>query len=96
MKFQTLDVPNCNENYLDIYDGSNDVGSTLLARLCGGKATSGKTVMSTMNTLYIVLKSGNNSAWSNSTMENVGKRLRFHAEYKAFQFGKRIIINISY
>lgn len=88
MKFQTLDVPNCKENYLDIYDGSsnNTNGSTLLARFCGENATVGTTVTSITNALYIVLKSGNNSAWS--------KRLGFHAEYKAFQLGNQIVLSI--
>ena len=87
MKFQTLDVPNCKENYLDIYDGSsnNTNGSTLLARFCGKNATAGTTVASIKNALYIVLKSGNNS-------ESL-KSLGFHAEYKDFQLG---IIKLCY
>ena len=79
-----MTIPNCKENHLDVYDGSSNNGSTLIARFCAENATSEKTVTSTMNALYIVLKSGNNSVQSE---ENIPTNLGFYAEYKAFQLG---------
>jgi hypothetical protein len=84
LKFQTLHVSNCKENYLDIYDGDSAEGSALLARFCGENATSGVKVMSKTNYLHITFKSGDNSE---ENTEDLSKRLRFHAEYEGFQTG---------
>lgn len=57
----------------------------LLAKFCGENATSGATVLSTANNLYITLKSGSNSK---EDIEDVSiKRLQFRAEYQSFQTG---------
>ena len=93
LKFQTLQVPSCEENYLDIYDGGSAKGSKLLARFCGGNATTGANVISTTNYLHIVLKSGNNSA---KNSEDLSKRLRFHAEYEDFKAGTDILLTKFY
>ena len=84
LKFPYLDVPNCEVNSLDVYDGDSANTSTLLAKFCGDNATSEATMMSTANNLYIALKSGNN--FEDGT-EDVSKRLRFRAEYKSMQTG---------
>lgn len=84
LKLQTINIPNCEENYLDIYDGRHDNASTLLARFCGKNATSGAKVTSKMNNLYIVLKSGNNYARNSG---DLSKSLGFYAEYEAFEQG---------
>ena len=82
LKFQTLHVPNCEENYLDVYDGNK--GSTLLARFCGENATSGAKVKSMTNYLYIIFKSGNNM---DESTDDLPTSLRFHAEYEVLQEG---------
>ena len=84
LSFLTLNIPNCKENYLEIYDGSKDDGSTLLAKFCDENAASGAQVVSKANSLYIVLKSGNNSA---RNTEELSKGLGFYAKYEAFQQG---------
>ena len=88
LSFQTLNVPNCKKNHLDIYDGSGNNGSTLLARLCGKNATSRTSVVSTMNKLYIVLKSGDNRV---RNREDSSNKFGFYAEYEAIKIG---IVNI--
>ena len=84
LSFLTLNIPSCEENYLEIYDGSSDNTSTLLAKFCDENATSGARVVSEVNSLYIVLKSGNNSA---RNTEDSSKGLEFYAKYEAFQQG---------
>ena len=85
LSFLTLNISSCEENYLEIYDGSsNNNGLTLLAKFCDENATSGARVVSKANSLYIVLKSGNNSA---RNTENSSKGLEFYAKYDAFQQG---------
>ena len=84
LKFQTLEVPNCKENSLDIYDGDSTKRSTLLARFCGKNATSGANVISTTNNLHIVFKSGKN--FDKNTKDR-SKRLQFHAEYTSLEAG---------
>ena len=60
LNFTSIHVPNCQENYIEIYDGENET-FPLLARYCGLNATEGNKVESTGNNVYMVLKSGNNS-----------------------------------
>ena len=84
LKFLNLNIPNCKENYLDVYDGSSKNRSTLLVRFCGENATADAKVISKVNHLYIVLKSGNNSARHS---EDSVKSLEFYAEYEAFLEG---------
>ena len=73
LSFTLIRVPDCQENYIDIHDGSNET-FPLLARYCGFNATKGNKVKSTGNNLYVVLKSGNNSL-------NPGIQLKFNAKY---------------
>ena len=82
LKFQTLQVPNCKENSLDIFDGDSSEGSTLLARFCGKNATSGANVISTTSNLYIVFKSGKRF---DKDTKDWSKRLQFHAEYSSLE-----------
>ena len=84
LKFINLDIPNCRENYLDVYDGSGANEPTLLARFCGENATTDAKVISKGNYMHIVLKSGNNSA---KYTEDSIKSLEFYAEYEAFLQG---------
>ncbi|XP_028403639.1 uncharacterized protein LOC114526281 [Dendronephthya gigantea] len=80
LKFQTIHVPDCNNNYLDIYDGQTANGSALLSRFCGENATSGTTLISITSQLYIVFKSGNNTV---SGEKNSQKALGFYAVYES-------------
>ena len=73
LDFTHLSVPDCEENFVKIYDGVNDA-APILATYCGLNASSRRTVMSTSNNVFVVLKSGNNSK-SPDTL------LRFQAEY---------------
>ena len=87
LKFPYLYVSDCEENSLDVYDGDSANTSKLLANFCGDNATSGATVLSTANNLYITLKSGSNSK-AKEDIEDVSiKRLQFRAEYNSFQTG---------
>lgn len=71
LEFATLNISDCSENQLDIYDGI-DSNSPMLASYCGGNATSGNTLRSTGNVVYVALKSGRS-----------GKPLGFQAQYEA-------------
>ena len=77
LKFVSLGIPNCEKNYIDIFDGGND-RATLLARYCGWNSTLGKTLLTTGNKVFVVLKSGNNSG-------NPTNYLGFHARYEAVE-----------
>ncbi|XP_028403903.1 uncharacterized protein LOC114526488 [Dendronephthya gigantea] len=82
LRFPTLHVPDCNNNYLDIYDGMDQAnGSARLLRYCGENATSGTRLTSKTNQLFITFKSGNNTV---SSETDSSKALGFYAEYKAF------------
>ncbi|XP_046841756.1 uncharacterized protein LOC124435755 isoform X2 [Xenia sp. Carnegie-2017] len=74
LEFLTLHIPNCHENYLDIYEGNNTLVQAV--RFCGANATSGVKYESATNHLIIFLQSGNNSAFGNT--------LKFHAKYETF------------
>ena len=73
LNFVNLSVPNCNENFVKIYDGVNDT-ARLLKTYCGSNATSGNTIVSSTNNLFVVLKSG---TYSKDTRIVVG----FDAKY---------------
>jgi hypothetical protein len=72
LKFTTLNIPDCSENQLEVYDGFDNTGS-LLAAYCAENATSGNTVRSTGNNMYVMFKSGNDNSGS----------LQFQARYEA-------------
>ena len=72
LKFTTLNIPDCSENQLEVYDGVDNTGS-LLAVYCAKNATSGNTVRSTGNNMYVMFKSGNDNSGS----------LQFQAQYEA-------------
>ena len=91
LKFHNLSVPNCEENFIDIYDGKGMEESTMLARFCGNNATSGTNIASKTNNLYIVFKSGNNSAKEDG---NTSKSLGFNAKYEAFEPGNLFLMKI--
>ncbi|XP_028403791.1 uncharacterized protein LOC114526399 isoform X2 [Dendronephthya gigantea] len=82
LEFLSLNIPNCEENSIDVYDGQSDNASKTvhLATFCGVNATSGAKVTSRTNRLFIVLKSGNNSLWN----EDLSKRIQFYAVYESF------------
>ena len=73
LKFVILTVPNCNENFVKIFDGVND-RTRLLTTYCGSNAKSGSTIVSSGNNLFVVLKSG---TYSKDTRIVVG----FDAKY---------------
>ena len=72
LEFTSMDIPDCSENQLEIYDGVDNTGS-LLATYCADNATSGNTLRSTGNSVYVMLKSGNSNAGS----------VQFQARYEA-------------
>ena len=63
--------------------------STMLARFCGNNATSGANIASKTNNLYIVFKSGNNSAKKD---DSTSKILGFNAKYEAFEPGNLFLM----
>ena len=71
--FTSIRVPNCKENFIDIYDGRDET-FPLLARYCGSNAIVGNKLKSTGNKLYLVFKTGNNSL-------NGDMHTEFHANY---------------
>ena len=73
LSFTSIHVHNCEENHIDIFDGSNET-FPLLARYCNLSAAEANKVQSTANNLYVVFKSGNNSV-------NPGIHLKFNANY---------------
>ena len=56
----SINIPSCDENYMDIHDGADDTAPILLS-LCGSNATAGTRLRSTGNIMFITLKSGLNS-----------------------------------
>ncbi|XP_028403866.1 uncharacterized protein LOC114526459 [Dendronephthya gigantea] len=71
LRFSTLNISDCSENQLGIYDGI-DSDSPILATYCGANATSGNTLLSTGNVVYVAFKSGRR-----------GKSLGFQAQYES-------------
>ena len=73
LSFDNLNVPNCTENFVKIFDGVNDRGR-LLKTYCGSNAISGSTIVSATNNVYVVLKSGTYS-------KDTGIVVGFEAKY---------------
>ena len=57
LNFKELRIPNCNDMFLRIYDGSSDT-APLLGTYCGTNATIELKISSSANNLYIVSSSG--------------------------------------
>ncbi len=95
LKFLHLSIPHCKQNYLDIYDGTKE-NKTLLVRFCGENATTGSTVMSLSNALYIVLKTGNYSGDPNVSMGFSAKYQEHRGEILSMNFDFIIIHGKSY
>ena len=55
----SINIPSCDENYINIHDGADDTAPILLS-LCGSNATAGTRLRSTGNIMFITLKSGLN------------------------------------
>ena len=78
LTFANLNVPNCTENFVKIYDIVNDK-VRLLKTYCGSNATSGSTIVSSTNNLYVVLKSG---TYSKDTGIVVGFDAKYSTQLK--------------
>ncbi|CAB4045581.1 cubilin, partial [Paramuricea clavata] len=75
LSFKELTIPNCNDTFLRIYDGSNGT-APLLGTYCGSNASTKVVVLSSTNNLYIVSNSG--------SYERSAKNIStFHAQYQA-------------
>ena len=75
LKFSTLNIPQCNDTYLNIYNGLNET-FRLLGKYCGENATAGMEITSLTNQLFIVGNCGSNKSYSRSVF-------RFQAQYDA-------------
>ena len=76
LHFPYLQLPNCQENFINIYDGKNETYS-LLASYCGSNATEGrKEMVSTTNSVYVFLK-------YRSSSKNAEISMAFRAEYSS-------------
>ena len=73
LTFTSLNIPRCNGNYMNVYDGVDDAAPIILS-LCGENATSGITLRSTGNNMFIMLISGQNSGQG-------GGNIEFHADF---------------
>ena len=78
LNFVNLNVPNCIENFVKIYGGVNDK-ARLLKTYCGSNATSGSTIVSSTNNLFVVLKSG---TYSKDTGIVVGFEAKYSTQLK--------------
>lgn len=82
LTFSQLNIPDCQLNYLDIYDGFDQNGK-LLRRYCGSNATQQVKLISRRNVLFVMLKAGGN-------YDGVEiKHVQFEAKYKAKINSKR-------
>ncbi|XP_046846231.1 cubilin-like [Xenia sp. Carnegie-2017] len=79
MKFSKLNIPQCNDTFLNIYNGPNDT-SPLLGKYCGENATAGMEIRSSTNHLFIVGNSGSYGSHPKSLFA-------FQAYYKAQLLG---------
>ena len=74
LNFDYFYLPNCTDNYIKIYDGSNAM-SPLLIELCNEENATRSTWNSTGNCIFIVYKSGESSGI------DLEKRIGFSANY---------------
>ena len=79
INFSILNVPQCNDTFLNIYDGPNDT-SSILGKYCGENATAGIKIRSSTNHLFILGNSGSYGSFSKSVFA-------FRAQYKAQVLG---------
>ena len=77
-----LVFPDCHQSFLKIYDGTS-TGAPLIATICGATAVRNTSVLSTRNTLLLVLNAGSYSQRQDSLPE-------FHVEYNAWSKPGRI------
>ena len=84
--FTSIRVPNCKENFIDIYDGRDET-FPLLARYCGSNETVGNKLKSTGNNIYLVFKTGNNSL-------NWDMHPEFHANYSTHLIPERKCLSL--
>ncbi|CAB4008022.1 Hypothetical predicted protein [Paramuricea clavata] len=76
LMFEELNIPNCNDTFLRIYDGSNDT-APLLGTYCGSNASAELVdISSSTNSLFIVSNSG-------SYERNPKSTFSFKAQYNA-------------
>ena len=72
LTFTSINIPGCDGNYMNIYDGVDDVAPIIMS-LCGKNATSRIRLRSTGNKMFITLRSGQNS-------QN-GENMQFQANF---------------
>ncbi|XP_046841489.1 uncharacterized protein LOC124435463 isoform X2 [Xenia sp. Carnegie-2017] len=77
--FHQLNLPDCQQIFLAIYDGQNATSSMLLAVYCGRNATSHNEINSTRNELFIVMKLGRTTSRKKSSTG-----FGFYARYATF------------
>ncbi|XP_046861965.1 uncharacterized protein LOC124455068 isoform X4 [Xenia sp. Carnegie-2017] len=75
LKFSILNIPQCNDAFLFIYNGPNNT-SPLLGKYCGQNATAGMEIRSSTNYLFIVGNSGSYGSRLKSVFD-------FHADYNS-------------
>ena len=71
-----LVFPDCDQSFLEIYDGTS-ADAPLIATICGATAVRDTSVLSTRNTLLLVLNAGSYPQSQNNFPE-------FHVEYNAW------------
>ncbi|XP_046842956.1 cubilin-like isoform X2 [Xenia sp. Carnegie-2017] len=81
LKFSILNVPQCKDTFLNIYDGPNDT-SSILGKYCGANASAGIKIRSSTNHLFILSNSGSYGSYPKSVFA-------FRAQYKAQVLGYR-------
>ena len=84
LTFSMLNIPQCNDTYLYIYNGPN-CKSSLLGKYCGENATAGMEIRSSTNHLLIV---GNSGSYG-THLKNV---FAFRAHYSAQHFSEGLFL----
>ena len=75
LSFEELIVPNCQDKFLTIYDGTNDT-APLRGKFCGTNASKSIEILSSTNSLFLVANSG-------SYVTDPKSVFSFHAHYNA-------------
>ena len=88
MEFTQLQLTNCNESYLAVYDGK-DEKSTLLEKYCDSK-TQKKTILSSGHQIFIILKSLSQKRLSTLPKFEVRYNAQRSAGKNEFYYLKRI------
>ena len=87
LNFTYFNVSHCGRNFVKIFDGVND-RTRLLTTYCGSNATSGSTIVSSANNVYVVLKSG-------TYLEDTEIGVRFQANYISQPKGKCSYLSLT-